>query len=104
MHSLDVTCSAGDNVLNLLLDGPKRMSELRKTIITLSVLLYINIIVFQHYYRQILCTNFSSVAIDLSVAQNALLELKLAGIRCLCYEDYLILLGEVEDPGARWYV
>ena len=39
MHSLDVTCSAGDNVLNLLLDGPKRMSELRKTTITLSALL-----------------------------------------------------------------
>lgn len=35
-------------------------------------------------------------------AQNSLLELKLAAIRSLCYEDFLILLGETEDTLGKW--
>ena len=38
------------------------------------------------------------VAIDMSPAQNAVLEVKLAAIKMLSYEDYLLLLGEREDP------
>ena len=34
----------------------------------------------------------------MSPAQNAILELKLAAIKVLSYEDYLLLLGEREDP------
>ena len=37
-----------------------------------------------------------TVAIDMSPAQNALLEIKLAAIRHLEYQDYLSLLGELE--------
>ena len=40
----------------------------------------------------------SSVAVDLNLSQSALLELKLAAIKHLNYEDYLLLLGENEDP------
>ena len=45
------------------------------------------------------CLTFMSstvyiVAIDMSPAQNALLEIKLAAIRHLQYHDYLCLLGE----------
>lgn len=36
------------------------------------------------------------VAIDMSPAQNALLELKLAAIAHVDYGDYLMLLGERE--------
>ena len=40
----------------------------------------------------------------MSWAQNALLELKLAAIRCLCHQDFLVLLGETEDTQQRWCV
>ena len=36
-------------------------------------------------------------------AQNALLELKLAAIKYLDYEDYLLLLGDKEDKETRRY-
>ena len=35
-----------------------------------------------------------SVAVDMSVAQNSLLELKVAAIAHLDYHDYLLLIGE----------
>ena len=40
----------------------------------------------------------------MSWAQNALLELKLAAIRCLCHQDFLVLLGETEDTQQMWCV
>ena len=44
---------------------------------------------------------FCSVAIDMSPAQNAMLEIKLAAIRNLQYHDYLYLLGEkAEGQGS----
>ena len=46
------------------------------------------------------------VAIDMSPAQNAMLEIKLAAIRYLEYCDYLCLLGEkAEGQGSnsRYY-
>ena len=46
----------------------------------------------------------SSVAVDLNPSQSALLELKLAAIKHLSYEDYLLLLGEKEDPLNQRYV
>ena len=46
----------------------------------------------------------SSVAVDLNPSQSALLELKLAAIKHLNYEDYLLLLGENEDPLNQRYV
>lgn len=70
MHSLRLSrlCSAGDNTLNLLLAGPKKI-----------------------------------VAVDLSPAQNAVLELKIAAIKNLTYDDYLLILGESEDvEKKRW--
>ena len=42
------------------------------------------------------------VAIDMSPAQNALLELKLAAISHLSYEEYLQLLGEA--PSSNRYM
>lgn len=46
-----------------------------------------------------------TVAIDMSPAQNALLEIKLAAIRHLEYQDYLCLLGEkaeCQDSRSRY--
>ena len=43
-----------------------------------------------------------AVAIDMNQVQSALLELKLAAIRCLCHQDFLILLGETEDQQQKW--
>ena len=54
--------SGGDNVLNLLLDEPKKI-----------------------------------VAVDFNPSQSAVLELKLAAIKHLNYDQYLLLLGETED-------
>lgn len=41
------------------------------------------------------------VAVDLSPAQNAILELKIAAIKNLTYEDYLLVLGELDDTENR---
>ncbi len=41
------------------------------------------------------------VAVDMSVAQTSILELKLAAIRQLGYNDYLVLLGEVVATGEE---
>jgi len=41
------------------------------------------------------------IAVDLNATQNYLLELKIAGIRCLDYTGYLRLLG-VRESGLRW--
>lgn len=41
------------------------------------------------------------VAIDMSAAQNSILELKLAAINFLCYHDYLIVLGETDNTGKE---
>lgn len=61
-----------------------------------------------------LCVSFTSsiivllfflAAIDISPAQNSLLEIKLAAIKCLEYEEYLQLLGlaSVEDRCVRYH-
>ena len=79
-------CSSGDNVLNLLLDEPRKISERfvrRNTSKCVSMSVH-------------------AVAVDLSQAQNSLLELKLAGIRCLSHHDFLVLLGETDDKLKRW--
>lgn len=42
------------------------------------------------------------VAVDISIAQNSLLELKIAAISHLEYHNFLILLGEVtSEPHDR---
>ena len=41
------------------------------------------------------------VAVDMNPAENALLELKIAAIKQLDYEDYLVVLGEKEDTVQR---
>jgi S-adenosylmethionine:diacylglycerol 3-amino-3-carboxypropyl transferase len=38
-----------------------------------------------------------TVAVDINPAENALLELKIAAIKYLSYEDYLLVLGDKED-------
>lgn len=59
--------SSGDNVLNLLLERPKKI-----------------------------------VTVDVSIAQNSLLELKIVAISHLqSYQDYLILLGEVASDSLN---
>ena len=51
--------------------------------------------VYNHHYLIILyCCYLCTVAIDMSPAQNAMLEIKLAAIQHLEYHDYLCLLGE----------
>ena len=48
-------------------------------------------------------TYYFSVAIDMSPAQNSLLELKLAAIRELSHKEFLCLLGEVPgQPDERF--
>lgn len=42
-----------------------------------------------------------AVAIDISHAQNSLLEIKLAAIRHLQYRDYLCLLGEKDEESSQ---
>jgi S-adenosylmethionine-diacylglycerol 3-amino-3-carboxypropyl transferase len=61
-------CSAGDNVLNLLLSDPK-----------------------------------SVTAIDMSPAQIALLELKIAGIKTLDHSDFAILVGAQHGDALAAY-
>jgi hypothetical protein len=39
--------------------------------------------------------------VDNNPAENALLELKIAAIKHLNYEDYLLILGEKEDTGLK---
>jgi S-adenosylmethionine:diacylglycerol 3-amino-3-carboxypropyl transferase len=41
------------------------------------------------------------VAVDMNPAQNALLEFKIAAIKQLCYENYLIVLGDKEDTEQK---
>ncbi len=41
------------------------------------------------------------VAVDMNPRQNALLDLKLAGIRNLQYEDFFAMFGDGRLPGAR---
>ena len=50
-----------------------------------------------------LISYINAVAIDVSVAQNSLLELKIVAISHLEYEDYLMLLGEVVCDGQIRY-
>ena len=38
-----------------------------------------------------------AVAVDVNPAENALLELKIAAIKHLNYEDYILVLGDKED-------
>ena len=38
-----------------------------------------------------------AVAVDINPAESALLELKIAAIKHLSYEDYLLVLGDKED-------
>ena len=44
-----------------------------------------------------------AVAVDMSHSQNAILELKLAAIRYLDYIDFLVLIGEKDDPKRDRY-
>ena len=37
------------------------------------------------------------VAVDVNPAESALLELKIAAIKHLSYDDYLLVLGDKED-------
>ena len=84
-------CSSGDNVLNLLLDRPKKICE--------SVCL--DLINLKISSSCITACYLCTVAIDMSPAQNAMLEIKLAAIRHLEYHDYLCLLGEkAEDQDS----
>jgi S-adenosylmethionine:diacylglycerol 3-amino-3-carboxypropyl transferase len=39
--------------------------------------------------------------VDNNPAENALLELKMAAIKHLSYEDYLLILGEKEDTEQK---
>ncbi len=41
------------------------------------------------------------MSVDMSPAQNAVLELKLAAIRHLGYDSFLVLLGETADSYQR---
>jgi S-adenosylmethionine-diacylglycerol 3-amino-3-carboxypropyl transferase len=41
-------------------------------------------------------------AVDANPRQTALLELKLAGIRALAYEDFYAMFGEGRHPGFHW--
>ena len=54
-----------------------------------------------HYYsHSVLMSSVQlllSVAVDLNPSQSAVLELKLAAIKYLNYEEYLLLLGETGD-------
>ena len=43
------------------------------------------------------CSVLHAVAVDVNPAENALLELKIAAIKHLSYEDYLLVLGDKED-------
>jgi len=48
------------------------------------------------------CSNFLLVAIDMSPAQNSLLELKIAAITKLNHKDFLCILGEIPgQPNKR---
>ena len=38
-----------------------------------------------------------TVAVDVNPAESALLELKIAAIKHLGYDDYLLVLGDKED-------
>ena len=38
-----------------------------------------------------------TVAVDVNPAESALLELKIAAIKHLSYDDYLLVLGDKED-------
>ena len=81
--------SAGDNVLNLLLEKPKEIGMLTNDWVCTT-------------YGGIHFTPcMAAVAVDMNPAENALLELKIAAIKKLSYEDYLILLGDKEDTGQR---
>ena len=45
----------------------------------------------------------TAVAVDVNPAESALLELKMAAIKHLSYEDYLLILGDKEDTMQRRY-
>lgn len=41
---------------------------------------------------------------DISAAQNSILELKIAAISHMTYEDYIVLLGEAPGSDNKRYV
>lgn len=83
--------SAGDNVLNLLLEKPKKIG--------------IMIIIIMSCSRTHLIHNSQFiVAVDMNPAENALLELKIAAIKQLDYEDYLIVLGDKKGTEQKRYI
>ena len=49
------------------------------------------------------CKLSSIVAVDMNPAENALLEFKIAAIKHLNYEDYLLVLGDKEDTEQKRY-
>ena len=62
-------------------------------------------LVLKSYTKSLICA--PTVAIDMSPAQNALLEIKLAAIQHLEYQDYLCLLGEraeSQDSRSRYMI
>ena len=88
-----VTCSAGDNILNLLLDEPRQIG----IIISQSAMITDSFLV-AHDYNSL---SFA-VAVDLLPTKNALLEFKIAAIKHLNYEEFLIILGDKEgSPQMR---
>ena len=44
-----------------------------------------------------------TVAVDVNPAESALLELKIAAIKHLGYDDYLLVLGDKEDTMQKRY-
>ena len=51
-----------------------------------------------------MCDDAIQVAIDMSAAQNSILELKIAAINNLNYHDFLVLLGEDNSDDHERYV
>lgn len=43
----------------------------------------------------------STVAVDVNPAEIALLQLKVAAIKYLTYEDYLCVLGDMKDSNGK---
>lgn len=94
-----MTCSSGDNVLNLLLDRPKKIGESSTSESAATCLYTLYKLQRAHSY----CFSYwpNTVAIDISYAQSSLLEIKLAAIKHLHYGDYLCLLGEKDKDTAH---
>ena len=72
-----------------LLNGIRNLATSCRFLIQTRVSIYSSSCYIVQYY----CI----VAVDVNPAENALLELKIAAIKHLSYEDYLLVLGDKED-------